>query len=250
MNNSEDKPAYAPRPSKKPRKSIKIPLMILGVLIVLAAAGFAGWNIFLNKPKTTTVATAPIPETPKVLSDVPNATATETYNSTALSVSFKHPKTWKISEATGGIRIESPNFTYRSIGAGDIPGNFRVYIRQGSRSIDGAYIGKGIAIKSSQKLTYTQPAPGQRTDTLLSFFGDNAIDNFSFFLIAGNFQLNLGDILGPDYGKEPDTYIVAGGYSSTSAVDDLATIPVSTDYYATTNVYKQAVAIIASLQLK
>lgn len=250
MNNDVEKPAYAPQLVKKPHKSLKLPLIILGVLIVLAAAGFAGWNIFLNKPADTPVPSTPKAETPKVISDAPSAQATETYSSSALSVSFKYPKTWKISEATGGIRIESPDFTYRSISAGDIAGNFRVYIRQGSRNVDGVYIGKGIAIKTSDKLVYTQPAPGQRADTLLSFFGENGIDNFSFFLIAGNFQLALGDTLGPDYGKEPDTYIVAGGYSSTSAVDDLATIPVSTDYYATTNAYKQAVAIIASLQLK
>ena len=251
MDSADDKPIYKPALNKKRRRNFKLPLIIMGSIIVLIFAGFGAWYFLFNKPEPSgSQAVEKAPETPKVVSDVPSASAIETYNSTALSISFKHPKTWKISEASGGVRIESPDFTYRSIGAGDIAGNFRIYIRQGSRNVDGAYIGKGIAIKSSQKLTYTQPAPGQRTDTLLSFFGDNAIDNFSFFLIAGNFQLNLGDTLGPDYGKEADTYIVAGGYSSSSAVDDLATIPVSTDYYATTNAYKQAVAIIASLQLK
>ena len=69
-------------------------------------------------------------------------------------------------------------------------------------------------------------------------------------MVAGNFQLNKGDTLGPDYGKEPETFIVTGGYSSSVLTDDLATNKVPLDSYRQTNAYKQAIAIIKSLKLE
>ena len=257
MNEPHERPAYT-KPSpvtnrKKPKNILKFVLVALAMIILVAAAGFALWYLKYNKDQKTAespAATSPVTETAKQSSDIPDAALTETYKSTALSVGFKYPKTWKVSEANGGIRVESPNFNYTPYNLTSNEGLFRIYIRQGAREADGKYIGAGIAIKPSEKLTYSQPAIGQRTDTLLSSFGEDSADYFSFFLIAGNFQLNKNDTLGPDYGKEPDTYIVTGGYTTAAAVDDLATQPMALDYYQTTTAYKQAYDIIASLQLK
>jgi hypothetical protein len=246
------KPAYTPKVSKPNRKSPRLTLLITGVAVVVAAGCYAGWKYIVNKPKVAVVI-APIvvqDTTPKVITDTPNDPLSETYTSPALSVGFKYPRTWKVSEANGGIRITSPQFTFQTAQVGDTVGNFHIYIRQGSRKVDGTYIGRGIAVKPSEKLVYTQPAPGQRADTLLSSFGFDSSDIFSFFLIAGNFQLNKGDSLGPNYGKEPDSYIVAGGYGTLTAVDDLAMSSVNLTYYATTNAYKQAVNIIGTLKLQ
>jgi len=255
MNGSETQPAYAPAKKKSPKFNKKILFTLLAV-VVLIAAGLAVWKFVLNKPaakqpQTQQTATdLPATTTNKVPEDVPAASLSETYESTALSVGFKYPKTWKVSEANGGVRIESPAFTYEAMGLGAAEGIFKIYIRQGARAVDGKYIGRGYAIKPSEKLTYTQPALGQRTDTLLSSFGLDDSENFDFFFIAGNFQLAKGDTLGPDYGKEPDTYIIAGGYSNATAVDDLAFTPVSLTEYTTSTAYKQALQIVASLQLK
>jgi hypothetical protein len=251
LTHQPEKPAYHPSASKPPKHIPKGLIIGAVIAIVLAGAGFGALKLLGHKSKgpNSTISTnaAATQTTP---SDVPDKPLSETYNSTALSVAFKHPKTWKVSEAAGGIRIESPAFSYPAANLGNVDGLFRVYIRQGARTADGKYIGDGLAIKPSEKLVYTQPVTGQRPDTLLSSFGSNSTDIFTFFLIAGNFQLNQGDTLGPDYGKEPDSYIVAGGYTTTTASDDLAMNSVALDYYATTNAYKQALAIIASLQLK
>lgn len=248
----EHKPSYSPKHSDKKHKSKKAPLLIFLLILVLAGVGFAAWKFVLNKPKPapTPAATAPVATKPKIAADTPNEPLSQKYESTKLSVAFQYPIGWKVTESGGGIRVESPNFTFNAIGAGDISGNFRVYIRQGARDIDAKYIGHGVAIKPSEKLTYTQPASGQRSDTLLQIFGLNDSDNFGFFLIAGNFNLVKNDTLGPAYGKEPDTYIVTGGYTTPAALDDLATMSVEIDYYSTTNAYKQAQAILASLQLQ
>lgn len=243
---------YMPQPAKKYRS--KKPLLFLAVVVLIILGGAAVKKYILDKRGKTPAATqSPATSTPKkteVARDVPETAALQDYKSTILGLSFKYPKTWVVSEAEGGLRVESPDFTYTAIQAGDVTGNFRVYIRKGSRDEDGKYIGSGVAIKPSEKLTYTQPVVGQRTETLLSSFGYSSPDIFSFFLIAGNFQLAIGDTLGPNYGREPDTIIVAGGYSSKGLSEDLSMNSMDPETYMSTNAYKQAYALIESLQFK
>ena len=83
----------------------------------------------------------------------------------------------------------------------------------------------------------------------MSLFGLDTHNNFGFFLIAGNFQLNPGDTLGPNYGKEPDTFIVSGGYSDPKLTIDMATHPVDPTYITTSKAYSQAQDILKMLQL-
>lgn len=246
----------------KTHRSISIPFKKIGMsLLAIAAAmlvSFGGYNLYKssqNKPdNSASVQSAEIREdksADKVAAgnDVPEASLSETYAGNNVSVEFNYPKTWKVSEAEAGLRIESPEFNYPAK-SGEKTGGFRIYIRTGARSIDGKYIGRGVAIKPSEKVTYSAPALGQREQTLLSAFGLDTQDNFGFFLIAGNHQLKPGDTLGPTYGREPETYIIVGGYSGVDLKDDLATNPVDVGYYATTNAYGQAVEIIKSLKLK
>lgn len=244
-------PAYAPKPSKPHHKYW--PILLAFIFFAVAAATV--WFVVIKKDASTANSsneTTPANQVASVQknTDVADASLTETYQSTALSVAFKHPSTWKVSEAGGGIRIESATFSFPSKYQGETSGNFRIYIRQGARKADGTHIGRGYAIKPSEKLVYTQPAVGQRSETLLSSFGYDTTDNFAFFMIAGNFQLSIGDTLGPDYGKEPDTYIITGGYAAPTAVDDLASIPVGLSYYQNTKAYRQALEILESLHLK
>ena len=251
MDQPYTRPIYHPSPIRKRRQFptktvIFILILILTVITIIAAKKY----IHIPK-KTAYVQTAIVPITPKIIKkDVDEVTAKEAYSSTALNVGFNYPQKWKVSEASGGIRVDSPRFIYSSLNDGSIEGIFRVYIRQGARKVDSPYIGASVAIKPSEKILYTQPAVGQRSDTLLSFFGKNNIDHFTMFMIVANFQLNKGDTLGPTYGSEPDTYIIAGGYTTNVVSDDLAMNSVALNYYDTTSAYKQAREILASLKLK
>ena len=226
--------------------------IVVGVLLLVGVAAYGAFKILRKKPATTPTeqTAAPVVETPKELpKDVPDAGAQKPYDSTKLGLSLSYPDTWKLAEtADAGIRLESPGFTYVS-DKGSTDGYFKVYIRKGARASDSTYIGQGMAIEPSTKLVYTQPAANQRKDTLLSLFGANTTDRFSYFFIAGNFQLKKGDTLGPDYGKEADTYIIAGGFADATLKEDMATNAVDPALLATSNAYKQAVAIVASLQL-
>ncbi len=100
-----------------------------------------------------------------------------------------------------------------------------------------------------EKLIYVSPAPNQRPETNLSFFGLDSSDHFAYFMIAGNFSLVKDESLGPEYGTEPETYIITGGYSSNELAEDMATNPVPLEYFSTTTAYKQAIEIIKSLKI-
>ena len=154
-----DRPAYEPKLGKKPRKSLKNPLIISGVVIILAAGGFVLWKFVLNKPKAVpTVITSTVVKITNPADDVPDATATETYSSTALSVGFKYPKTWKVSEATGGIRVESATFNVMSVELASQPALFRVYIRQGARAV-----AERLPVAQTARLVGARPRAAHRS---------------------------------------------------------------------------------------
>jgi hypothetical protein len=112
------------------------------------------------------------------------------------------------------------------------------------------YIGRGYAIGPSVSLTYTNPQPGQLATTWLTNYGLDKTNNFAFFLIAGNFDLTTGQTLGPNYGTESGTYIIAGGYTTNQLTDDLETNMVPTSSFSQTNAYKEAVDIVKSIQIQ
>lgn len=239
----------------KPRKRFPRFISIAVVIIFLALAGFLAWNFFMNggdQAEQTAVVEESQPEdtqTSDVSADVPPVTDTKTHTGDKPRVEVTYPTTWTVKTSEDGLRLVSPDFNYQDAEGNDISGNFRIYIRQGAREIDSQYIGRGFAASASEKLVYGDPAVGQREETNISFFGLDRSDNFGYFLIAGNFALEKGDTLGPNYGEEPTTYIITGGYSSNELEDDLATNPVSLDYYDQTSAYRQALEIIKSLKL-
>lgn len=245
-----------PMHSKPPKKSKKFNPKVIIALIAVALLGGAAFLImhFANKDKAPannqqTQTETNIPEADNTPADVPTASENKKHTADFPRVEFTYPSNWNVSENDRGIRIESPEFSYKKHDNTTTTGNFRLYIRQGARSVDSSFIGRGVATKPSQTLTYSDPAPGQRAETNLSFFGLDSPDHFAFLFIAGNFSLNVGDTLGPDYGKEPETFIISGGYSQKSLTDDMATNPVSLDEFDQKNAYTQAIEILKSLKV-
>lgn len=240
-----------------PQKSKRRWYLMACVVLALALVGFALWKFVLSdKPAaepaqlTTQTSNDRSGEGNPASEDVPEATSTKEYSNGFLGLKLTHPDTWTATEAENGVRLESPSFTYHTEAKGNVSGYFRIYIRKGARSQDGKYIGRGYAIQASEKLAYTNPAPGQLAETNLSLFGLDEPTDFAFFMIAGNYSLQKGDTLGPNYGKEIDTYIIAGGFSEKALTEDLATNPVDPDLLKTSRAYKQAIDIVKSLNLR
>lgn len=247
----------SPRPAKKQRR-FPVKKLLLGLLLItaLAAAGFGGWKLFSNRnapvlheSNTPEQPVAPEAEASHTEDDIPEAKEIKTFKAARPRISFDYPSEWTITENDSGVRVESPGFKYTASDGSPVDGNFRVYVRQQARPADSVYIGQGIAIESSKKFIYSQPVVGQLPETNMIYFGLDSTKHFAYFFVAGNFALEKGDILGPDYGKEPETYIITGGYSAKDQEDDMATHPVPLEYYASTNAFKQAMDIIKSLKL-
>lgn len=246
----DDESLPKPPKLKKSPKGLKVVLIIVAVL---AIAGAAGWFFFVRPsaptPQQQTAELAE--EVAESKDDVPEATNTETFTSDPYRATFMYPKTWKVTEADdNSILVQSEDFTYQTVSGESKQGNFRVAIRKGATTADSEIIAKGVAIQPSELLKYTNPAPGQRTETNLSHFGKDNVNNFSFLLITSNFNLQKGDTLGPNFGKETDAFLISGGYSESGLEPGLATNQVSDAYFHTTNAYGQAIAIIQSLQIK
>ncbi len=251
----EDATHGSPLPTHKPpRKTGKIIVVILFILLLLGGGAFAFIKLRSGSTETqSTAQEAPQTDTAESqasTSDVVDVATTKDYTNDVMRFSVSYPTTWTVTPGTGGFRVESPDFSYRTLDKGTVTGNFRIYVRQGARQADGVIIGRGVATMPSEKLVYAAPTASQRKDTNLSFFGLDKIDNFAFFLIAGNFSLKQGDTLGPNYGKEPDTYIIVGGYSAKSLEEDLAMNKVSTETFQTTKAYKQAIDILKSIKIQ
>jgi hypothetical protein len=233
----------------------KLLISVLATTLI-AGAGFGIWKFVLqDSSKATTDNSEAVEvdenETEDTLSrDVPEVSQMETFKSAQPRMEFEHPANWEVTQTEqNGVRIESPAFSYQTVTSGAVEGNFRIYIRQGARDVDSKYIGRGVAIRASEKLTYDDPAPDQRTDTNLSLFGLDTTDHFAFFMIAGNFALQQGDTLGPDYGKEAEAFVISGGFSSKELEEDMATHMVPLDDFDKSNAYQIAIEIIKSLKL-
>jgi hypothetical protein len=247
-------PQHVQQPPKSGVSRKRLVLVVVGLLII-GSVGFAAAILTSDKKEPSTPAPAaeetPTPQSSQIVGDVPVAAGTKTFKGDFPRVEFTYPDNWTVTEdkEQEGIRVESPEFSYTTINGGTVKGNFRVYLRQGARQVDSQYIGRGIAAQQSETLIYTDPAPGQRAETHLSLFGLDTSDNFAFFMIAGNFSLQKDESLGPEYGREQETYIIVGGYSSTELTDDLATNQVGLEYFSQTNAYKQAIEILKSLKI-
>lgn len=247
-----DDEAVPPRPPKLKKSPMKGLLIVLVVMLVLGIAGAAGWFFILrdsDKPAQQQ-SQAQTTDTQDITDDVPEASNTETFTSSPYRITFQYPKTWTVTEDNdNSFLIQSQEFTYKLASGGTKKGNFRVYVSKPADADDSAIIAKGVAVQPSSKLVYKKPTAAQRTETNLSLFGLDTVDNFAFLVITGNFVLQKGDTLGPNFGKEIETILIGGGYSEPSLTPGMATNPVPVDGFQDTNAYQQAIAIIESFEI-
>lgn len=244
----DETPPKPPQLKKSPKKGL---LVVLIVIVVLGIAGATGWFFFMrNNDQPSSQANKPAAETPAATDDVPEATNTETFTSSPYRITFQYPKTWTVTEDNdNSFVVQSQEFTYKLAAGGTKKGYFRIYVSKPADAADSAIIAKGVAIQPSTKLVYTKPTPAQRTETNLSVFGQDTENNFAFLLITGNFALQKGDTLGPNFGKEIETILIGGGYSDPSLTQGMAMNPVPVNGAQDTNAYKQAIAIIQSFEI-
>ena len=253
----DEEATYRPPSPHKDRKKppfILIGLVAAAIIIGAGAAAFITTRNGDNEP-------APVTEAPSAdevdeiessagSDDITAEFSLEQGRSNNPRMEFTHPDTWSLFEQDGGVWFDSPALSFTTTDGQEITdGFFRLYIRQGARDVDSQSIARGVASRSSKPLTYDNPATDQREDTLLQFFGLDNGANTAFILVSGNFNLSSGDTLGPGFGADGESYIIVGGYTSDALEDDLATHPVNSEFFTSTNAYDQALGIIKSLRL-
>lgn len=253
----DEEATYRPPSPHKNRKSP--PFLLIGLIVaaVIIGAGVAAFLTMRNgdgedvaTPAVEAPETDPEPTPADAEGDATTDFNLEEARSTMPRMEFRYPDTWDLYQQDNAVWFESPALSFITSAGEQIDnGFFRLYIRQGARDIDSQYIARGIASRSSQQLTYVNPATDQREDTFLQFFGQDSGANTAFIMVSGNFELSPGDTLGPGFGADGESYIIVGGYTSGALEDDLATHPVSSEYFTSTNAYDQAVDIIKSLRL-
>lgn len=189
-------------------------------------------------------------ESEQPFDDVREVTNTEEFSADRPNIDGKMPVSWEFEQLDRSATLQSPNFNFTTIDGAEVNGYFRIYLREGAAPEDANYLGRGYASQASEQIDYSQPASGQVNKTYLSFFGLDETDNFAYFFVNGNFNLDIGESLGADFGKEDGAYIISGGYASDELEDTMATHKVPLDYFDQTNAYKQAVDTIKSLQIR
>jgi len=226
----------------------KILLISVVILGFLAAGGYAAWHYLdLDNQSNTTDA----PETTQEIDTEPEDTVEiEEYESNEPAIAFSYPSNWTVRENDDTLLVESPEIEFKDSNEQLQTGYFRIFLRQTSRDEDANYIGRGVATLPSEPLIYEEPSVNQREETSLSFFGYDNQNNLAFMLVAGNFTLEPGDILGSNYGREEGSYIIGGGYSSDELSDDLQMYQLNPADFQATNEYEQALEILQSIQIR
>lgn len=241
--------------SARPPKSLIVRrlIMLLLALLLIGGIGVGAWKLIPSKDDASKSSSGQKPDQQSQDQSAAGSTdnsLSQTYTSDFLRLNFNYPGSWKVTEDNNAITVKSSKVNYMLSDGSETEGYFKIYIKKGASDSDGNYLGKGYAIAPSEKISYSQPAPGQRKETYLTNFGLDTPDNFSYFIMQGNFNLKKGDTLGPKFASEPDSFLVAGGFATDQDKDGLATQILSADSFAQNQVYLTALEIVKSLQLK
>lgn len=245
-----DTSTKSPNHNQKHNKTFRYKRLVL-LLIALLVVFVCIYFFFLRpKPSTPTLKTTE-PKSSSKTDSAKNAqdSGLKKHSGDFPRMELMYPDTWTLSKKENGVLIVSPEFNYTTVNKGVIKGNFSVYIRQGAREQEGKYIGRGLAIRPTEKLVYKDPSSTQRKDTNLTLFGLDSSDYFSYFLVSGDYELKKGETLGPTYGREAETYIIAGGFGSAKQSDPLDYNNLVIKDATSDPAYDQAIAIIKSLKV-
>ena len=252
LENLKNNPVEIIDPNKRSSPGNKKKYFILlFILILVLGGGFAAWKFLLNRSDQPSAQPSPAAESQA--KTAPEDTAgepTEEYTSDSLMIDFKYPTGWKVKEGSDSITISSPEAEVATVEGDTTSAEFKLMIKQGADRSDSEYLGRGLALKKSSSLKYSDPATGQRKKTFITDFGLDSSDNFAYFVVEGNFELEKDETLGPDFAKEPDAILVSGGFYTKGSAGENKLVATGSETYASNEFYKSAVEIVKTLQLR
>ena len=219
--------------------------------VIFAGAGFAAWKLFSKKDnQAVNPSPAGTVSQGNVASESPANELTQEYTSDRMLIDFKYPADWKVDELSREITIYSPAVELADVNGDNFMAEFRVLVKQGAGETDSEYLGRGLAIKESRPIKYTDPSSNQREKSLVTDFGLDSSAYFSYFVVQGNFNLKKDETLGLDFAGEADEILVSGGFYSKDSKDKTKLISLEADAYENNKLYLTAIEIVKTLRLR
>jgi len=94
---------------------------------------------------------------------------TEHFNSTTFSLGFDYPKNWTVKEEGGKLTARSTIRDLKDTSGKTVKGQILLTIQPKQASLEGFKKGNGVAVRDSEKITYTSPTQNQRAQTYVTF---------------------------------------------------------------------------------
>lgn len=202
--------------AKNPKKSGgkgKRWLAVVGVVVLLAAAGGAVYAFVLkdkggSKAQDTSQTDATTPtETASSL----GSSNMEEYTATGLGLSFSYPDDWEVDDSDmAKLTVTSPKVKLQTAGGVETSGKVVLTIRAKGQPLPEFEKGDGLAVRASELLTYKKPSPTQRANTHLSFVA-----------YAGNTNGLDGMYITGDYGYQKDQGVLQ---TEVAAIDPIISV--------------------------
>ena len=167
------------RHAKAYRKSVSHPVrktfIILGIVLLVAAAGFAAYWFLLRdtdkKSDDKQTNRGASQQDDKDESTDAITTKTEHYVADGFSLEFDYPADWKVNETAGEgiLTVTSPALQLESADGETKTGQVVFTIKDKQHELTEFKDGNALAVLASEKINYLKPSSVQRGATYLSF---------------------------------------------------------------------------------
>ncbi|MGH7157830.1 MAG: hypothetical protein ACREGD_02005 [Candidatus Saccharimonadales bacterium] len=237
------------RPGKKP-------LVIIGVVLVVATLTAAGVLFFLKQrgDKATTAeqnqTTQQTEETSEPTLPPAEAAQLQTHKSETLKVEIAHRKDWTVAEDAEKklLTLTSPKVALNN--GSDRKDPFTLKIGFGASPDAQRNIGNATAVRDSLLVGYDAPTENQRHYTNVSYAGPPGEETtfFEFFIVTGSVAFKAGDPFGKSIIINSGDFLIRGGFGA-DVQNQLTYEQVPTAELEQYPVYEQALAIVKSLKV-
>lgn len=147
---------------------------LIGLAVIILILGLVGAGYFVvfrhstAKSPSTSKNNAST-TTPAQTSNEQPAEDTKSYDSDNFMLSLKYPQSWMLDDTADKLTILSNSMEIESATGAKTTSAVLVTIRHKQAELAEFKQGNAVAVLESQKINYSEPAPGQRDSTYISF---------------------------------------------------------------------------------
>ena len=160
------------RQSMPAPKHRKWPYVVSAIIAVLALGGVAYWYFALRQPSEQpqpSVPATPATPRPQTGPTQPEPLSTKPYTSSAFGMSFTYPDTWTVKEENTLITVTAPPEKRQNAAGQAITGKTVITFNHKGQNLAAFDAGNAVAVRTSEKMKYTNPTQAQRAETYLTF---------------------------------------------------------------------------------